>query len=321
MLFLGTGPARVRRDDSKGKVSRRSVVEWVEPRTLMSALPPGAAVPTPGTSVAARPELAGTVIYDTLVPVATTDTFGSIVFYGYLQDRVVRETGTGTLDFYQSLRVDLIPHSTPVRTVLDTASRSSFSGFATDADWRTDGLGTAPISPTQASRTADGKTVTFNFAKPIATGQSSYFYFVKTDATSFDVEGQTVLTFGPPAGVGAATATLQTAEPIGKHGNPTGGVSGTVTVNPGPNGQGTPLANTAITLVFGQGKKQMTITTVTDANGNFVVGGLKAGKYSVQLTPPQGTTPAPGTNNDTVNVTIRKDQLSGGLEFGLVAIV
>jgi hypothetical protein len=296
----------------------------MEPRMFLSALPPGAVVPTPGTTLAARPALAGTVIYDNLVGVATTDFNGSIVFYGYLEDRVVRETATGTLDFYQSLRVDLIPHATPISTQIDTVSRSSFSGFATDVDWRSDGLGTPPISPTQASRTADGKTVTFNFDKPISTGQTSFFYFVKTNATNFDVDGQTTLTFGPTptttTTVGAATATVQTAEPIRRQESPTGGVRGTVTLGPaGTAGQ--PLANSPITLTFVQGRTQFTITTITDANGNFVVGALKPGKYSVHLTPPAGTTPAPGTDNATLDVVVKPGRLSNDLNFILKTIL
>jgi hypothetical protein len=296
----------------------RPVAEAMEPRMFLSALPPGAVVPTPGTTLAARPALAGTVIYDNLVGVATTDFNGSIVFYGYLEDRVVRETATGTLDFYQSLRVDLIPHATPISTQIDTVSRSSFSGFATDVDWRSDGLGTPPISPTQASRSANGKTVTFNFDKPISTGQTSFFYFVKTNATNFDVDGQTTLRFGPTTTttVGAATATVQTAEPIRRQESPTGGVRGTVTLGPaGTVGQ--PLANSPITLTFVQGRTQFKITTITDVNGNFVVGALKQGKYSVHLTPPPGTTPAPGTNDATLDVSIKHDQLSDGLDFVL----
>lgn len=50
----------------------------------------------PGTTVAARPELAGVVLADTMQPL----TFSGLALSGTVQNRVVRETGTGTLDFY-----------------------------------------------------------------------------------------------------------------------------------------------------------------------------------------------------------------------------
>ena len=50
--------------------------------------------PLAGTTSAARPELAGLVLADTDTPF-TLDGVS-----GYVQNRVVREFGTGTLDFY-----------------------------------------------------------------------------------------------------------------------------------------------------------------------------------------------------------------------------
>jgi hypothetical protein len=54
----------------------------------------------PGTTVAARPELAGLVLEDVL----TTFNFDGVS--GTVQNRVVRETTTGTLDFYWKIDVD-----------------------------------------------------------------------------------------------------------------------------------------------------------------------------------------------------------------------
>jgi len=82
---------------------RRPLVEPLEGRTFLSVVLPGGTVPTPGTTVGARPELAGTVIYDNLIPINVVGTGGTTLFAGVLQDRVVKETVSGTLDFYQTL--------------------------------------------------------------------------------------------------------------------------------------------------------------------------------------------------------------------------
>ena len=58
--------------------------------------------PLGGTTVALRPELAGTVIEDVLTPFS----FGALNLTGTVQNRVVRETNTGTLDFYWRIKVD-----------------------------------------------------------------------------------------------------------------------------------------------------------------------------------------------------------------------
>ena len=176
------------------------LVEAMESRILLTGLPPGGQVMTPGTTVAARPELAGTVIYDNLIPVSYTNPAGQLVFTGSLQDRVVRETASGTLDFYQALRADLSPTAPPFKNPLFFAQRKAFSGFAADVDWRIDGLGDQPIHPVSASRTSDGSEISFAFGGAlISEGQTSFFYFVKTDATNFDLNGETQLVFSPTA--------------------------------------------------------------------------------------------------------------------------
>src|SRR5271169_1182959 len=58
----------------------------------------------PGTTVGARPELAGPIIADTFQPFSFTDSGQTIS--GSVQSRVVQETGTGTLDFYWRVIVD-----------------------------------------------------------------------------------------------------------------------------------------------------------------------------------------------------------------------
>src|SRR6478672_6098309 len=58
----------------------------------------GETVSLPGTSVAAEPNLAGTVLLDNVY--SFNQTLGTDTYAGTVQERVVREAGSGTLDFY-----------------------------------------------------------------------------------------------------------------------------------------------------------------------------------------------------------------------------
>jgi hypothetical protein len=152
-------------------------------------LNPGDTIPLAGTTFAAEPDLGGVVLEDVL----RTINIGRQEVT--LQDRVVRSTNTGTLDFYYAIR----NNSANVVPILDLlVQRSSFAGFSTDVNFRLDGLGT--VSPINASRTADGKTVSFlfngNAVLPPATQTASgllpgmtRFFYVKTNATTYDALG------------------------------------------------------------------------------------------------------------------------------------
>src|SRR5215218_1184948 len=187
---------------------RNSVMEPLEQRSMMSvALPPGAAVPLPGTTAAAEPALAGLVIHDSLLPVSVSDGIGHVIFRGHLQDRVVRESGTGNLDFYQTLRADA---GFAIPAMLQHVDRTSFAGWGVRADWRIDGLGDPTIQPERAVRSVDGKVVRFDFGNDrVDPGDMSLFYFARTDSKAFDLNGTTTLAFGqgpiPASGNGAVT--------------------------------------------------------------------------------------------------------------------
>jgi len=327
--------------DSAGRVEIKSlvprhrrmpVVEAMEGRWLMSVVLPGGTVPTPGTTLAARPELAGTVVLDNLIPLNVVDGSGNIAFAGVLQDRVVKETVSGTLDFYQTIRADIPANLPAFQGFIDNVTRTSFAGFQTDVDWRIDGLGTPGISPSQASRTATGNAVKFDFFKSITNGQMSYFYMIKTNATSFDLNGQTTLNFGSPAAALGASVTVPTAEPIGQPttnpNQPTGGFGGTITVNPGPNGgTGQPLANTEVTLKISRGNNfSLIIIVKTDDAGHYHVDGLAPGHYDVQVLNPQGALGAGGGDahgNDTasmMDVVVKPGRSSDGVNFILIGL-
>ena len=137
----------------------------------------------PGTTSAARPELAGTVLVDQVTP------FSFPTFSGEVQNRVVRETGTGTLDFYWRILPD--PGSTDTGV---SAFRLIDFAYAdlTDADWRIDGLGA--VAPTTARlfnpATHPEGAINFLFDPTVNSGgDGSMFFFLHTDATNFAYTG------------------------------------------------------------------------------------------------------------------------------------
>jgi hypothetical protein len=135
--------------------------------------------PLHGTTVAARPELAGLIVADLDKPF----TLGSLT--GDVQSRVVREDGTGTLDFYW--RVELDP-STASTGGIESLRLDDF-GYAhlTDADWRIDGVGTVPAATARLFNPASYPegAVNFLFGSPVTAGESSNFFFLHTNATEF----------------------------------------------------------------------------------------------------------------------------------------
>ncbi len=153
------------------------------PANAVSLLP-GGNVNLTGTTVAARPELAGTVLVDNLVPFTLGDLSGN------MQVRIVQETVAQTLDFYFNIRDLIGPAQGTGESVLATF-HPGFAGWTTDVDFRTDGLG--EVGPDSASRTADGSHVAFHFTSDpvglddIAPGDPvvSFFYFIKTTATAY----------------------------------------------------------------------------------------------------------------------------------------
>src|SRR5688572_2405181 len=121
--------------------------------------------PLTGVSLAEDPDLVGSIIADLTVPFSD-----GLVLMGTIRTFVVRETTTGTLDFYYEMN-----------PVTDEFIINGFGQFTTDVDWRTD-LGTGARG---AGRSIDGDELTFSMP---AGGPT----FVKTDATSFALRGEFV---------------------------------------------------------------------------------------------------------------------------------
>jgi hypothetical protein len=145
-------------------------------------------VPLGGTTVAARPELAGTVLEEETFDYGYTDD-GLTAYYGKVRHRVIRSDIDGTLDFYWRV----IPERNPLGThVADGYIRIlrvfELGGIDKDADWRSDGEGNkAPIN----ARHFDNGTVNFRFEDSVLmpTDNSSYWFFLDTQATSYSDTG------------------------------------------------------------------------------------------------------------------------------------
>lgn len=167
----------------------------------------------PGTTEAARPELAGVVLADTMQPFS----FSGLALSGTVQNRVVRETGTGTLDFYWRVLVD--PASTGGGISAFRLGNFGYS-YLTDADWRIDGLGT--VAPHvgrlfNPSGRPDG-AINFLFTDP-QVGSSNFdtgvggsrFFFLHTNATDYAMTANYDLLGGPNQSLSGSFATYAPA--------------------------------------------------------------------------------------------------------------
>ena len=135
----------------------------------------------PGTTVALRPELAGTVLEDVITPFSFQGITGTV------QNRVVRETASGTLDFIWKVDVDSVASGTAGVVALRLIDFGL--GYLKDADWSIDGLGTvAPVTARlfSAAEHPSG-AINFLFGSSVGAGEQSRFFFLRTYATSYSL--------------------------------------------------------------------------------------------------------------------------------------
>jgi hypothetical protein len=171
-----------------------------------TVLAPGGATALAGTTAAAQPELSGSVLVDDLIPYQI---FGGgvgnpLLYEGNLQARVARSDLTGNLIFEYRLR----DPTNGLNGIMSTLTTSDFAGWATDVEYRTDGLGDK--EPTRATRSADGSDVSFIFGKSLFSNEESYFMHILTNAKAYTT-GQTTLTL--TEGSSVVLATYQPAVP------------------------------------------------------------------------------------------------------------
>jgi len=142
-----------------------------------------------GTTVAAEPHLAGTVLEDRNDNFSFAGIHGTVS--GHIQSRVVRAVD-GTLDFYWRLFSDA--------NSSDDLRSLRLGQIVTDTylvNWASDGLG--DVSPNSATRFSGPQSSDFNFnfdymdatgaPSGLGAGESSYFMFLDTDATDYAYTG------------------------------------------------------------------------------------------------------------------------------------
>jgi hypothetical protein len=136
-------------------------------------------LPLPGTTAASEPDLAGTVLSDTLAPFAIAS--ASAPVSGTVQVRVVRNA-SGKLAFYWKIN-----NSAASKGAVHSLSFTGFPKKAYDSNWRVDGLGTVAPSTVAGNISAvDLKTwiIGFRFKTPVKPGESSRFFFLRGEATA-----------------------------------------------------------------------------------------------------------------------------------------
>ena len=170
------------------------------------ALPAASTVGLPGTTVAAHPELAGLVLEDVDQPFSFIDSTGHTLS-GVVQNRVVRSSVDGTLDFYWRIK-DTSGSSVSGDPGAITAFRvGGFGDLALDADWRIDGLGT--VHPNQAHRFPNPSFINFLFNEPaLVPTNDSVFFFLDTQATNYAKVGIYDFTGTGGNGISASFATF-----------------------------------------------------------------------------------------------------------------
>jgi hypothetical protein len=181
-----------------------------------TTLNPGGSTMVTGTTEAANPELAGTIIND---GVLTSNGVGLPANSNFavrlqVQNRVVKSGMNLTLIFAPRILEDLLLSLGPF--LVDRVVMFGFGSFDIDASYRVDDVGDR--GPTAASRSADGNVLDFQFGFPlpitssiaVLPSEESYFFSLRTDATAFENTGRLAI-FGRAVGDNSNTYRLDVA--------------------------------------------------------------------------------------------------------------
>jgi len=147
---------------------------------------------------------AGTVLTNEVVVFSGVNGSGGTNFTGTLQLQVVKETGSGSLDFYYQI----FNNSSSADAIMRLTA-GNYTGFATDVDWTNNAA--IGVGSTYADRTT-ADTVGFSFVGApigrgaILPGTNSALLFIKTDATQY--------TLGTVSLINNATANVLAFAPI-----------------------------------------------------------------------------------------------------------
>jgi hypothetical protein len=171
-------------------------------------LSPGSSIIGPaGTTAAAEPQLAGTVVRDVITPFSYEGTFtdsgggppvtthGNVT--GTVQSRVVLSVD-GTYDFYWRISVD----NASFLPVLGF-NLGNFAPATYNANWRSDGLGS--VQPATIQEGSDG-SINWSFgvfvppSHEIGNNEQSYFLLLDTNAHAYTDTGNFSLYSGRDSG-------------------------------------------------------------------------------------------------------------------------
>lgn len=169
-------------------------------------LAPNSTVALPGTTVAVEPQLAGTVLEDVDQSFSFVDTTGHTLS-GVVQNRVVRSSVDGTLDFYWRIKDTSGTSASGDPGAITSFRLGGFGDFELNANWRIDGLGT--VNPDQAHRFADPSFVNFLFGGTgLTPTNDSVFFFLDTKATAYAKIGSYDFTGTGGNGISSSYATF-----------------------------------------------------------------------------------------------------------------
>ena len=167
---------------------------------------PNTIVALPGTTVAAEPQLAGTVLQDVDQSFSFVDSTGHTLS-GVVQNRVVRSSVDGTLDFYWRIKDTSGTSASGAPGAISAFRVGGFGNFDLNANWRIDGLGT--VHPDQAHRFANPGFVNFLFnGNGLVPTDDSVFFFLDTKATSYAKMGSYDFTGTGGNGISSSYATF-----------------------------------------------------------------------------------------------------------------
>jgi hypothetical protein len=152
-------------------------------------IPPGdfgTTVPVSGTSEAASPQLAGTIIDERKTPYSYLVNDGSLTaLYGTFESRVVRSSVDGTLDFYWRI----LPTANPFGGAVPDGIIKEFKVYAPgvgqavpNVDWRTDLPGIT--APEEVHRDGSNQ-YTYRFPLGVGVGAPSRWSFLDTALPSY----------------------------------------------------------------------------------------------------------------------------------------
>jgi hypothetical protein len=171
-------------------------------------LPAGRTVVIPASSSGAEIDLAGGVVLDKIIPFKISNSAGTLLFKGSLQNRVVKSASSGELHFYYRIRET------------QTGLPGQILGFSTQTfkdparistSYRVDGLGS--VAPRFATRSSNGARVTIRFpakgAGTLDAGEESKFMVIKTMAKHYNNMGLTQIVL-----VSGESASMKTAQPV-----------------------------------------------------------------------------------------------------------